>query len=45
VNTVISREETAMAQRRYKKLRIGSFFGESIYDRVAPKDHLLRKLE
>ena len=28
-----------MTRERYKKQRIGSFFGEWVYDRVVPEDH------
>ena len=33
-----------MAQRRFKDLERGSFFGDLVYQRVVPRDHFLVKL-
>jgi IS5 family transposase len=34
-----------MAQRRFKQLGPGSFFGSLVYDRAVPQDHFLRQLD
>jgi IS5 family transposase len=34
-----------MSKKRFKRLGIGSFFGEMVYERAVPESHFLRQLE
>ena len=34
-----------MSEPRFKRVGIGSFYGDPVYDRAVPKRHILRRLE
>ena len=43
-NELITAPGVTMAEKHFKQLGLGSFFGSPIYERVVPRDHFLVQL-